>query len=135
MKTIPPVSKFMTESPHTIADDRPMSAAHEVMRRHGIRHLPVLRGGKIVGVVSDDDLHLIETLDDVDPEKVLVNEAMSQDPYTVAPEAPLDVVLAEMGERKYGSVVVLDKGKVVGIFTTVDVCRALSDLLQTRLSK
>ncbi|MCC6528484.1 MAG: CBS domain-containing protein [Polyangiaceae bacterium] len=122
----------MTPSPHTIADDRPMSAAHEIMRKFGIRHLPVLRGGRIVGVVSDDDLHLIETLADVDPEKVLVSEAMTQDPYTVAPGAPLDEVVAEMGDHKYGSAVVVEGGRVIGIFTTVDACRAFAEILHAR---
>ena len=48
-KAIPSVQKYMTTSPHTIGDDQPMSLAHRMMREHKIRHLPVLRGAKIVG--------------------------------------------------------------------------------------
>jgi CBS domain-containing protein len=51
------------------------------------------------------------------------------------PEAPLDEVVAEMGARKYGSAVVMQNDKVVGIFTTVDVCRAFAELLHSRLAK
>lgn len=134
-KSIPTVQKYMTTSPHTIGDDQPMTIAHRMMREHRVRHLPVLRGSKIVGLVSDRDLNTVETLIDVDPRKVLVSEAMSQDPYVVSPDAALDEVVATMAEKKYGSAVITQHDKVVGIFTTVDACRAFADLLQTRLGK
>ena len=134
-KPIPTIQKYMTTSPHTIGEDQPMTIAHRMMREHHVRHLPVLRGAKIVGLVSDRDLNMVETLKEVDPRKVLVSEAMSQEPYVVSPDAPLDEVVREMAEKKYGSVVVTQHDKVVGIFTTVDACRAFSDLLHTRLAK
>jgi acetoin utilization protein AcuB len=134
-KPIPTIQKYMTTSPHTVGDDQPMTVAHRMMRQHHIRHLPVLRGAKIVGLVSDRDLNLVESLKDVDPGKVLVSEAMSQDPYLVSPDAALDEVVSTMAEKKYGSAVVTQHDKVVGIFTTVDACRAFSDLLHTRLAK
>jgi|SRR5882724_9328171 len=134
-KPIPTVQKYMTTSPHTIGDDQPMALAHRMMREHHIRHLPVLRGAKIVGLVSDRDLNTVETLRDVDPSKVLVSEAMSQDPYLVSPEASLDEVVSTMAANKFGSAVVTQHERVVGIFTTVDACRAFADLLQTRLAK
>ena len=55
--------------------------------------------------------------------------------YAVSPESPLDEVVQTMGEHKYGSAVVMQNEKVVGIVTTVDVCRALAELLRTRLAK
>jgi len=134
-KAIPTVQKYMTTSPHTIGEDQPMTVAHRMMREHHIRHLPVLRGAKIVGLVSDRDLNMVETLQDVDPRKVLVSEAMTQDPYLVSPDAALDEVVLSMAEKKYGSAVVIQHERVVGIFTTVDACRAFADLLHTRLAK
>jgi len=133
-KAIPSVQKYMTTSPHTIGEDQPMAVAHRMMREHKIRHLPVLRGAKIVGLVSDRDLHMVETLKDVDPRTVLVSEAMSQEPYVVSPDAALDEVVSTMARGKLGSAVVTQHDKVVGIFTTVDACRAFSDLLHTRLA-
>jgi len=134
-KSIPTVQKYMTTSPHTIGEDQPMTVAHRMMREHHIRHLPVLRGAKVVGLVSDRDLNMVETLKDVDPHKVLVGEAMSQEPYVVSPDAALDEVVLSMAENKYGSAIVVQHDKVVGIFTTVDACRAFADLLHTRLAK
>ena len=122
----------MTPSPHTIGQEQPLSVGYRLMREHGIRHLPVLHGGKLVGVLSQRDLHFIETLEDVDPEKVEVNEAMTQDTYAVGPRTTLRKVAAEMAEHKYGSAVVLDKERVVGVFTTVDGMRVLSQLARGR---
>jgi acetoin utilization protein AcuB len=134
-KPIPTVQKFMTTEPHSIGRDQTMAMAHTVMREHRFRHLPVLDGGRLVGILSDRDLHLVESLRDVDPEKVLVEDAMSSDTYTVEPSAPLDEVVATMAEHKYGCAVVMQNQKLVGIFTTVDVCRAFADLLHSRLAK
>lgn len=124
----------MTTSPHSIGRDQPLARAHAVMHDHKIRHLPVLHGGALVGVISDRDLRLIETLRGVDPAEVTVEEAMSSAVYAVTPDAALDEVVATMAEHKYGCAVILQNQHVVGIFTTVDACRALAELLRTRLA-
>jgi acetoin utilization protein AcuB len=133
-KSIPQIKKYMTTDVQTIGDEQPMSVAHRVMREQHIRHLPVLHQGKLVGVVTDRDLRLVETLRDVDPTKVTVSEAMTSDVYTVSPDTALDEVVGAMAKSKYGSAVVVDHGHVVGIFTTVDACSAFADLLSTRLA-
>ena len=128
-KAIPQIHEYMTPTPLTIGADQMLSQAHVMMREHGIRHLPVLVGGKLAGIVSDRDLAIVETLRDVDPAKVTVEEAMSPLVYTVPPEAPLDEVAAHMAEHKLGSAVVLRGGKVAGVFTAVDGLRALAEVL------
>ena len=133
-KSIPHIKKYMTTDVQTIGDDQPMSVAHTMMRDQRIRHLPVLHQGKVVGIVTDRDLRLVETLKDVDPTKVAVSEAMTPDPYVVTPEAALDEVVSTMAAKKYVSAVISDHGHVVGIFTTVDACSAFADLLTTRLT-
>jgi acetoin utilization protein AcuB len=132
-KPIPAIAKFMTVSPHSIGREQPLSEAHKLMRTHDIRHLPVLDGGRLVGVLSERDLALIESLGDVSPSTVSVEEAMSSNVYSVHPETALDEVVLEMASQKYGSAIVMQNAKVVGIFTTVDACRALHELLHTRL--
>lgn len=134
-KAIPTIQKFMTTTPHSIGIEQTLSVAHSMMREHGIRHLPVLHGGKLMGILTDRDLRLVESLAGVDPTKVKVEDAMSTVVYSVGPDSPLDEVVAAMGEHKYGSAVVMQNDKVVGMFTTVDVCRALAELLHTRLAK
>ena len=66
------IERYMTPSPYTIGSDQPLSAAHQIMHRHDIRHLPVLRAGRIVGVVSLRDLHLMETLPGVHADELSV---------------------------------------------------------------
>jgi acetoin utilization protein AcuB len=123
------VDDFMTRSVHTIGTRSPLVDAHRLMNEHAIRHLPVLEGGKLVGVVSMRDLHLIETLKGVDPQEVAVEEAMARDAYTVPPGTALLEVARTMAQHKYGSVVVARDSRVEGIFTTVDAMRALETLL------
>jgi acetoin utilization protein AcuB len=134
-KAIPTIQKYMTTSPHSVGVEQPLSIAHAMMHEHSIRHLPVLHGGKLVGLLTDRDLHLVESLAGVDPTKVKVEDAMSTVVYATKPETPLDEVVSTMGEHKYGSAVIMQNEKVVGIFTTVDVCRALAELLRSRLAK
>jgi acetoin utilization protein AcuB len=123
----------MTTVPHTIGAEQFLVKAQQLMQKFQIRHLPVLRAGNLIGIVSDRDIALIETLSDVDPNKVRVEEAMTPVVYTASPDAPLDEVVDEMAKHKYGSAVIVDNSHVVGIITTTDVCRALSELLKTRL--
>jgi acetoin utilization protein AcuB len=120
------VAEFMTQSPVTIGDDQSLARAHEVMQEHKIRHLPVLHGGHLVGIVSLGDLHLIETLGDRDLEKIAVEDAMTPEPYVVTPDAELRDVAGTMADHKYGTAIVARGSKVVGIFTTIDALRALT---------
>jgi acetoin utilization protein AcuB len=124
-----PVRDFMTLLPHTIGPRQTLEDAHRVMRTHGIRHLPVLYGGKLVGVVSQRDLALIESLPDVQPKDVPVEDAMSTDLFVVAPDAPLAGVAAHMADHKLGSAVVVEQDRVIGLFTATDACRALARVL------
>jgi acetoin utilization protein AcuB len=124
----PTIQKYMTPTPHTIGQEQTLQVAHDVMREHGVRHLPVLEGGKLVGLLSQRDLHLVETLREVDPATTTVDEAMTTDVYVTGPDVALDEVAAQMAEHKYGSAVIVDRGKVLGMFTTVDALKAVVSL-------
>lgn len=134
-KAIPTIQKYMTTTPHSIGPDQPLTVAHKMMHEHHVRHLPVLSGGRLVGMVTERDIALISSMKDVEASKTTVEEAMATGVYSVSPDAALDEVATEMAEHKYGSAVVLSNDKVVGVFTTVDACRALAELLRSRLAK
>jgi len=134
-KPIPTVQKYMTTSPHTIDADQTLARAHAVLREHKIRHLPVLRDGNLVGMITQRDMALAEALISADSSLVLVEDAMSREAYSVSPDAPLDEVVSELAAHKYGSAVIIQNGKVVGILTLVDVCTAFAELLNGRLAK
>jgi acetoin utilization protein AcuB len=120
------IDKYMSTVLILVEPTQSIAEAARLMRQHDIRHLPVVKKGKIVGILSRDDVHLIETLEDVDPKRVTVDEAMTEDPYVVEPDEPIHSVAKEMAARKIGSAVVAHGGKLLGIFTTTDALLALA---------
>jgi acetoin utilization protein AcuB len=130
VRQYPTVRQYMTPAPHTIARHRSLATARKVMFDHRVRHLPVLEEGKIVGLLSERDLLLVETLPNVNPTNVRVEDAMVEEVYTATPDMPIGEVIETMVTRKLGSVVVLEGEHVVGVFTTIDALRALHNLLE-----
>lgn len=128
-KHVPRVRDYMTPMPYTVGRAQTLDRAHQLMQKHKIRHLPVLEGGELVGIVSERDLYFIETLRNVDRTRVMVEEAMTQVPYVVTADTPLEEVARVMAEHHYGSAVIMTYGTVVGVFTTVDAMRALATML------
>jgi len=119
----------MTANPHTIGREQPLAAAWEMMQEHRIRHLPVLHGGELVGVLTANELRVVEALPGVDSAVVKCEEAVAGDSYTVSPETPLSEVVAHMADHKISSAIVVNHGKVAGVFTIDDALRLLRDAL------
>jgi len=132
-KAIPTIQKYMTVMPHTLGFDQNIEQAQELMSKFHIRHLPILKGGKLVGILTDRDVKLMMSFADFDAKKIKVDDAYTPEPYITTPNAKLDEVVAHMAEKKYGSALIVDNGKLVGIFTEIDAYKALADLLSTRL--
>jgi acetoin utilization protein AcuB len=122
----------MTPAPYTIGPEQSLTDAHALMRGQRIRHLPVLRKGKVIGIVTQRDLMLIETLPDVNPAEVPVEDAMSREVFVVSPRTPIAKVATEMADRRLGSAVVLDRDLVVGVFTVTDACQVLAKLFSAK---
>jgi CBS domain-containing protein len=125
------VQEYMSIAPVVVSSDRTLAEAHRLMRERSIRHLPVVDHGSLVGVVSQRDLYLLETLRGVDVGRELVEEAMSDEPFVVSPDAVLEDVAEVMAARKHGSALVVESATVVGIFTSTDALRALVALLRS----
>jgi acetoin utilization protein AcuB len=124
------IHQFMTPTPETIQADLTLAQARERMYRLGARHLPVVDGGGLVGILSERDITLAEALRG-DLERLAVREAMTIQPFTCGPDAHLGAVADEMARHKYGAAIVVDREhpvRVVGVFTTVDALRALAQL-------
>lgn len=134
-KPIPTVERYMTTTPTTISAGDNLAHAQKVMHEGRIRHLPVVSGDELVGLITERDVQLIGSLKDADLRTLMVSDAMTPSPWRVAPTTPLDEVVAEMAEKKYGSALVVDRDRVVGIFTAVDALAAFAELLHTRLAK
>src|SRR5262245_1940927 len=120
------IAKYMTAGPHTIGREQSLTAARQLMHRNHVRHLPVLHAGKLVGVISERELDVIEALPG--SKQLSVEDAMVPDVYTISEDAPLEAVAADMARLKVGSAGALKGDDVVGVFTAVDGLRALADL-------
>jgi acetoin utilization protein AcuB len=124
------VAGYMSAGPHTIGREQSLAAAKQLMQKTHVRHLPVLHGGKLVGVLSDRELTTIETLPG--SKQLTVEDAMVPDVYVTSEDALLAKVAGEMAQLRIGSAVVLKDEHVVGVFTAVDALRALADALTPR---
>jgi len=132
-KPIPNIMKYMTTTPYHIEKDASLIEAEELMQKNDIRHLPVVFHGKIEGVITSTDINLIKGLRNIDIKNLKVYDCFTPNPFTVKPDTHMDVVLAEMAEKKYGCALIEDNHHLVGIFTWIDALKATQHLLETRL--
>ena len=123
------LSNYYTPIPDTIGNDIPIKVAVEKMREHGYRHLPVRKGGKLVGIVSDRDIKFAASLDHASDLKI--EDIMTEDPFTCSVDSDLGEVAQELADHKYGCAIVLGQNKqMIGIFTATDALKALAQILQ-----
>lgn len=131
-KADPQVQKFMTTQPYFIDAAKTMKDAEKEMSQHGIRHLPVMDGGQLIGIVSDRDIKMASGLAGSEPGLLRVKDICHEHPYVVEPQAHLKEVAATMADKRYGSALVVQNGRLVGILTMVDICKALVKTLEDR---
>jgi acetoin utilization protein AcuB len=125
------VGECMTPNPIAISIDTSLVAAAECMRENGVRHLPILDRGALVGILSERDLALIAGIPGIAGDLVMVNEAMSPNPYVVSSSTPLADVVAVMHDRKLGATVVMDADELRGVFSVIDALALLRGMLES----
>ena len=128
------VRDSMTREVVTVGSETTAAEALALCREKGIRHLPVLEGGRLVGMISDRDLRsATPALGDPDRaealERIRVADEMAKEVATVRPEDPIEEAAIEMYERKIGCLPVVDDDDLVGIVTSSDVMRAFVRLV------
>ena len=114
------VAEIMLCPVTTVGPDAPVREAREALHRARIRHLPVVRDGLLVGIVSDRDL---QHAADGSP----VARHMTRTVFVLSPETPLREAARVLRERRIGAMPVLEGRRLVGIVSTVDVVRALEE--------
>jgi len=123
------VRDWMTRKPVAVQEDSPIGAALALMRGAEIRHLLVMDGDRLTGILSTRDLGRLAG--DVSPAllSTAVRRIMTEDPVTVAPEAPVTAAARVLLEMKIGALPVRDGDEIVGIITTADALEALLRLV------
>jgi len=131
MAQTPPIRSVMTPSPRTVDIDAPVRVAQDLMIDFEIRHLPVTERDRLVGILSDRDIAFASNSTTGELcDRLRVRDVCSLEVFRVAPDAALDAVLAEMAERRIGSVVVTEGERVAGLFTATDACRCFAEHLR-----
>jgi CBS domain-containing protein len=131
------VSDIMSEQVVSISADDTLRIVDEIMHYAHVRHIPVVRRGELVGVVSQRDL-LRASLSNVMGlprdeqeqflEGVSISEVMSTPPISIAPETSVQQAAELMANHKIGCLPVLEDGKLIAIVTETDVLRVLASL-------
>ena len=130
-RKMPVVGAVMTSFPYSVEADDTATKMERMMDQHNIRHLPVQQNGKVIGIVSERDLHhrVSRSSPEEEKDKIRARDIMVAEPYIVPFRAPLNDVVSEMAKRRIGSVIVQRQGKLAGILSAIDVCRILGEYL------
>ena len=132
------VAKIMSPAPVVVEPKEPLREVYRVMAQHRIRHVPVVSGDGLVGIVSDRDVR--EALPSpMTPgeaaefaaalDRIPVWEVMAEEVVTVTPRTPLAQAAHMLAGRKIGCLPVLESGRLVGIVTETDMLQAFAALL------
>ncbi|MBP8002842.1 MAG: CBS domain-containing protein [Chloroflexi bacterium] len=123
------VNDLMTVTPLTIPPDTPLRQVIYLMQREGVRQLPVVDNGELVGIITDRDVRLAVNSPVVvqnmahrkeNIERFTAETCMTPNPMTVTPEMSAYKVAEMLATYKFGAFPVLDNGTLVGIITVSD---------------
>ncbi len=117
------VADIMAAPVVTVTPAMTIGEARRLQRESQVRHLPVLEGDLLVGIVSDGDLRRASD------ESVEVADVMTRTVIVLSPETPLRVAERVFRQRRFGAMPVLEGRELVGIASVVDVARALEERL------
>ena len=133
------VADLMTSDVVTLAEDETLAHAQRCMARGRIRHLPVVREGRLVGLITHRDLlaasfSIFAEVESSEQRRIFdtvrVVEAMHRDVVSVSPQLPVSKAARILLENKYGCLpVVDDEQQLLGIVTEADFLRLTVQLL------
>jgi len=126
------VGELMTREVVAVKETQNLGKADELLKLHRIRHLPVVRQGKLVGLITHRDLLRAAATHAADPaaQPLWAADIMTRDVTTVTPDAPLRKAVDLMLNHKFGCLPVVDAdGALLGILTEADLVRYARQLI------
>lgn len=125
---MPTVETFMTRTPFSVTSNDTLDRARVLMNEHAIRHVPVVDGDDLVGMVVDRELVVLETIPGLKPSLVPITKAM-RPALSVSANLGLDDAVDLMVDNELDCLVVRDRaGHMEGIVTAVDALAAIASL-------
>jgi acetoin utilization protein AcuB len=128
----------MTKNPIVVSEDTNVFDALDLMRRHRIRRLPIVRNGALVGIVTQLELFRVApspatTLSVFELNSLLakmqVKNVMTKEVFTISPDATIEEAALLMRERRVGGLPVVEGAQIVGIITETNIMDAFIDLM------
>jgi signal-transduction protein with cAMP-binding, CBS, and nucleotidyltransferase domain len=138
MKTHVPITHIMTSQVHTVAVNTSLAEVEHIMKKKHIRHIPIVEGGRILGMVSLTDLQRLsytssfaevdaEAEDDVPIYNFLtLEQVMVRDPFCIQKTATVGDACDVLTRMDFHALPVVDGKELLGIVTTTDLLRYLS---------
>lgn len=128
------VKLWMQRDVLTITLDQTLAEAEELMEKHRIRRIPVMREGALAGIISREDVRKgIPAGCDENTRKIAagskIEAYMTENPITAGPMDPMEDVALTMCRNKIGGIPVVEDGQVIGIITESDIFRAFAEIL------
>jgi CBS domain-containing protein len=117
------VREVMTQRPSTCSPTDTCAQAATLMKQQDCGSVPVVEGGKLVGIVTDRDIVVRSVAAGKDPKTQRVAEIMSADPVTVSPDDEVAKATKVMADRQVRRLPVVEKGTLVGLLVTAQVAR------------
>jgi len=117
------VREIMTREPSTLTPASTIGEAATIMRQDDCGSVPIVEGGRLVGIITDRDIVIRILAGGKDPKTAHVSEAMTADPVTVGPDASLDEAQKVMAERQVRRLPVVENGRLVGLVVIGQVAR------------
>jgi acetoin utilization protein AcuB len=139
MKKGEPVSRIMTSDVQSVQLDGKLLDVYDLTRKHHIRHVPVLHGNQLVGIISRTDLNRLtfsglfnseEGVDEAIFEMLSIGQVMSHKPRVVNQKDTIKLVAEILASEEFHALPVVDEKdhtKLIGIVTTTDVIRYMLD--------
>lgn len=130
MKKREPVSKIMTTDVYLVQETDKLQDAVQILRKHKIRHLPVMHGNHLSGIISRTDINRLtfgalfenqEGADEAVLEMLSIPQVMTSKPRSVSSHDSIKDVAEIFAKEEYHAMPVIDEGELKGIVTTTDV--------------
>ncbi len=137
MKKDEPISSIMTKELITLNLNDTLYSAEKRMKVNHIRHMPVVDGEELIGLISLSDLQRVSFIDAYSREgtedtpvynMLGIRDLMIKNPLTASPKTTILEVSKLLASKEFHSLPVVDDGKLVGIITTTDLLHYFIEL-------
>ncbi|MFH6997941.1 CBS domain-containing protein [Flavobacterium sp. FlaQc-57] len=139
MKKREPISHIMTKSVITASENDDLRKVVEKLKKHTIRHIPILRGKEVIGIISRTDINRLtfgalfegqEGADEAILDMLTIPQVMTSKPKTVSSDCIIRDLAEIFVKEEFHALPVVDNGELTGIVTTTDVVKYFLELYE-----